>query len=233
MTHLKPLALIALAACTAIPAISFAQDTPAQKTQAPVSNKAKRNGGPMGPIYSVWAKDLNLDEATQAKLAEISSKQQEANSLNYTKVPQLVKAIEADKAAGKTEDAKAKQAQLDQIKAEVSKSNASFRAQAMALLTPEQQKKLAVAVAFRASQFSKITLTPDQTKKVMDKLESSVDSYINDQKEIDSKKLGPILKALAQEVLTPEQKEQLSKPKDSAKPAAATEKKPQPAADKK
>lgn len=228
---LKMLGLAALVACICAPAMSFGADDAAgkkeagAKKEAPVSNKNKRNGGPMGPTYSVWSKDLGLDEATQAKLTEINTKQEEATKPIAAKIAEQNKGLEEAKAAGKAEDVKAKEAEIAKLKAEMAKTSSGFRAQALALLTPEQQKKLTASLVFRASPFNKVTLTPEQQKKVMEKLEASADSMVNEQKEVDSKKAAPIVKALTEEILTPEQKSALDKAKEEMKARHGGEKK--------
>ncbi len=213
--------VVALGVCLVGSGVSFAEDAakkeaPAKK-EAAVSNKNKRNGGPMGPIYSVWAKELGLDEATQTKLAEISTQQEEAAKPIAAKIAEVTKALEEDKAAGKADDAKAKQAEIMKLKAEQAKVGADYRAKAMALLSAEQQKKVIAITAFKSSNFKKVTLTPEQQKKVMEKLEASADSISNEQKDVDGKKAAPVLKALEEEVLTAEQKAELVKAREEMK----------------
>jgi Spy/CpxP family protein refolding chaperone len=234
MNQVKGLSVLGMAAVLALgvsmmaSSVSFAED--AAKKEAP----AKKEGGegkaragkntpnpnansPMGPVFSQWAKELGLDEATQTKLAAIHTKQEEANKPIGLKIAELTKAAEEDKAAGKADDAKTKQAEIMKLKAEQAKNASQARADAIALLSPEQQKKLVALSAFKQSNFRKVKLTPEQEKKVMDKLEASADSISNAQKDVDQKKANAVLKPLEDEVLTAEQKAELEKAREAMK----------------
>lgn len=225
--------MIALGATFAVSSAVFAEDAkkeaPKKETkEAGKEGKGKKGGAAMGMVFSQWAKDLGLDEATQAKLAEIHAKQEEATKEKSAKMMELTKAAKDDTAAGKKDDAKTKSEEAAKIKAEIMKSNTEFKAQAFAVLTPEQQKKIGAQLAYKnvvmTSPFKQVTLTADQQKKILEKLETSGD-LLNDQKEVDSKKLAPITKALADEILTADQKAVVATQAEENKGKAAAAKK--------
>jgi Spy/CpxP family protein refolding chaperone len=218
--------MIALGATLAVSSSVFAEDAKKDeaKKEAPKKEAApKKEPAAKKPdlgIYAQWAKDLGLDDATKAKLADIHAKQEEATKEKAAKLTELTK-----DGKGKSEDAV-------KLKAEILKTNSEFKAQAYGVLTPEQQKKISVQMAYKSvvmtAPFKQVTLSADQQKKIMDKLEASGD-LLNDQKEVDFKKLAPITKELGEQVLTADQKAVIAAQIEENKAKAAAAKKDAPA----
>ncbi len=207
--------MIALGATFAVSSAVMAEDAKKEapkKEAAPKKEMVKKaNAG----AYQAWVKDLGLDEATAAKLAEIHAKQEEAT-----------KEKTAEYTAAKKDPAKKEEAQ--KAFAEVQKINAEYKAKALAVLTPEQQKKLNSISTYKAvvglGAFKQVTLTADQEKKIQEKIDAAGDSLLAADKELDRKKLQEFSSKLAAELLTDEQKAVITKQQEEAKAkrAAAT-----------
>ncbi len=219
--------MLVLGATLTVSSAVFAEDAKKEAPKKEAAAKGKKEAG-LGAVYGEWAKDLGLDEATKAKLAEIYAKQEEASKEKSVKMMELTKAAKEDTAAGKKDDAKTKTEEAAKIKAEIMKSNSEFKAQAFGVLSPEQQKRVGVALAYKSvtmtSPFKQVTLTADQQKKILEKLEASGE-LLNEQKEVDTKKLAPIAKQLGEDILTTEQKAEITAQVEANKAKIAAQKK--------
>lgn len=185
--------------------------------------QAKEGKESLGPVYGLWDKAAGLDAATRAKVLEIYKAQEGAVRGNLDTMEQLRKGGKVDADAGRPSDAKAKQAEKVRLREEVAKIRSEYYVKAMALLTPEQQKKAIAAMAIQTCALGDVTLTAEQEKKAMEKFEASADVIVNPQKEIEHKRLRPVAERVCEEVLTADQKKWLAMPKAEKKAKIAEE----------
>jgi Spy/CpxP family protein refolding chaperone len=206
--------MIALGATFAVTSAVFAEDAKKPEAKKAEGKKEMTKKASAGE-YQAWVKELGLDEATAAKLAEIDGQQKEAVKEKQTAF------AEAKKDPAKKEEAV-------KLSGEIQKINAEYKAKALAVLSPEQQKKLSSAMAYKSvtmvGSFKQVELTADQQKKIQEKIEAAGDSLLGADKQLDSKKVGEFSRKLAEEILTADQKAVVTKKQEEAKAAAAAKK---------
>jgi Spy/CpxP family protein refolding chaperone len=187
----------------------------------------------------LWgARGMGKSSLVKAVHAEINAKQgaftRNFTATNGTKLADLDKAAKEDTAAGKKDEAKAKREEIAKIRAELVKANAEFRAEALAVLSPAQQKQLLVSQAQRTAlslnPFKSVNLTAEQIKTVQDKIAGEIDSITTENKEVDRRKLNALVLSLSNEVLTADQKADYERQVNEAKAKAAAAKAATPAA---
>jgi Spy/CpxP family protein refolding chaperone len=223
---------VVMGTCVAVSSLGFAQDAAKKEAPAKKEAAAAKPKAPVVGAYAAWVKELGLDEAAQVKLAEINAKQAEFNknftATNGAKLAELDKAAKEDLAAGKKDDAKAKRDEIAKIREAQVKATADFRAQALAVLTPAQQKQLLVGQAQRTAlslnPFKSVNLTEAQTNTVKEKIAAGIDGLTTESKEIDRRKLNDMVKTLSDEVLTADQKAEVERLAAEAKAKAAAAK---------
>ncbi len=207
---------------------AFAQneaDKPA-KPKRPAKKRSLLRGE-----YAIMASVLELTDAQKAELekllAESSAKQAEQAKENKAELAAAQEKLKAARKAKDRDAAKAATTKVRELRAAGVAIKAEYQAKIRALMTPEQQDKWAQFGLYRsvARRLSKAKLTDaqkDQVRKMAGDTAKALGKDLTDPGKEAKKAVTAATKKLQAEitekVLTPEQREAMTKPRTPKKP---------------